>query len=170
MVVFNYRETDFATLFEGYCYMGLAMMEQNVKVQVENPYTHLMVVIDDQSLGEVIQKLCRNAVRMTKAGTIRAKYDYRHGELNIAIEDTGRGLSERDLKRVFDRFARDENNEREGTGLDMAIIKELVEQMGGTIELQSEEGKGSAAYVIIPCEMTAMEKKNFENGEMTIDN
>lgn len=170
MVEFNYRETDFATLFEGYCYMGLAMMEQNVKVQVENPYTHLMVVIDDQSLGEVIQKLCRNAVRMTKAGTIRAKYDYRHGELNIAIEDTGRGLSERFLKRVFDRFARDENNEREGTGLDMAIIKELVEQMGGTIELQSEEGKGSAAYVIIPCKMTAMEKKNFENGEMTIDN
>ena len=163
MVEFNYKETDFAALFDGYCYMGLAMLEQDVKVQVENPYTHLMVVIDEQSLGEVIQKLCRNAVRMTKAGTIRAKYDYRHGELNIAIEDTGRGLSEKDLPRVFERFARDENNQREGTGLDMAIIKELVEQMGGTIELQSEEGKGSAAYVIIPCEMTAMEKKNIED-------
>ena len=60
---------------------------------------------------------------------------------------------------MFDRFVRDENNQREGTGLDMAIIKELVEQMGGTIEVQSEEGKGSATYVIIPCEMTAMEKK-----------
>ena len=163
MVEFNYKETDFAALFEGYCYMGLAMLEQDVKVQVENPYTHLMVVIDEQSLGEVIQKLCRNAVRMTKAGTIRAKYDYRHGELNITIEDTGRGLSEKDLPRVFERFARDENNQREGTGLEMAIIKELVEQMGGTIELQSEEGKGSAAYVIIPCEMTAMEKKNIED-------
>ena len=159
MVEFNYKETDFATLFEGYCYMGLSSLNPDVKIQVENPYNHLMVKIDEQNIGEVIQKLCVNAARVTKAGTIRAKYDYRHGELNITIEDTGKGLSENDLKHVFDRFVRDENNQREGTGLDMAIIKELVEQMGGTIEVQSEEGKGSSTYVIIPCEMTAMEKK-----------
>lgn len=159
MVEFNYKETDFATLFEGYCYMGLSSLNPDVKIQVENPYNHLMVKIDEQNIGEVIQKLCVNAARVTKAGTIRAKYDYRHGELNITIEDTGKGLSEKNLKHVFDRFVRDENNQREGTGLDMAIIKELVEQMGGTIEVQSEEGKGSSTYVIIPCEMTAMEKK-----------
>ena len=159
MVEFNYKEIDFATLFDGYCYMGWSTLPPGVKVQVENPYNHLTVIIDDQCLGEVIEKLCLNAARVTKAGTIRAKYDYRHGELNITIEDTGKGLSEKELQHVFDRFARDENNEREGTGLDMAIIKELVEQMGGTIEIQSEEGKGSATYVIIPCKMTAMEKK-----------
>ena len=159
MVEFNYQETDFATLFEGYCYMGLSALNPDVKIQVENPYNRLMVKIDEQNIGEVIQKLCVNAARVTKAGTIRAKYDYRHGELNITIEDTGKGLSAKELPHVFDRFVRDENNQREGTGLDMAIIKELVEQMGGTIEVQSEEGKGSATYVIIPCEMTAMEKK-----------
>ena len=159
MVEFNYKETDFATLFDGYCYMGWSTLAPGVKVQVENPYNHLMVIIDDQYLGEVIGKLCLNAAHVTKAGTIRAKYDYRHGELNITIEDTGKGMSEQELQHVFDRFGRDENNEREGTGLDLAIIKELVEQMGGTIEIQSEEGKGSATYVIIPCEMTAMEKK-----------
>ena len=160
MVEFNYQETDFATLFEGYCYMGLSALAPEVKIQVENPYNHLMVKIDEQNVGEVIQKLCVNAARVTKAGSIRAKYDYRHGELNITIEDTGKGLSAKELPHVFDRFVRDENNQREGTGLDMAIIKELVELMGGTIEVQSEEGKGSATYVIIPCEMTAMEKKS----------
>lgn len=158
MVEFNYKETDFATLFDGYCYMGWSGLDAGVNVQVENPYKRLMVIIDEQILGEVISKLCLNAARVTKAGIIRAKYDYRHGELNISIEDSGRGLSGKDLKHVFDRFARDENNLREGTGLDMAIIKELVEQMGGTIEVQSEEGKGTAVYVIIPCEMTLMEK------------
>lgn len=159
MVEFNYKETDLAALFDGYCYMGWSMLAPGVKVQVDNPYNHLMVIIDEQCLGEVIGKLCLNAARVTTAGTIRAKYDYRHGELNIAIEDSGRGLSENEVPHVFDRFARNENNQREGTGLDMAIIKELVEQMGGTIEFQSEKGKGSAVYVIIPCEMTAMEKK-----------
>ena len=158
MVEFNYQETDFATLFEGYCYMGLSALNPDVKIQVENPYNRLMVKIDEQNMGEVIQKLCVNAARVTKAGSIRAKYDYRHGELNITIEDTGKGLSAKELPHVFDRFARDENNQREGTGLDMAITKELVELMGGTIEVQSEEGKGTAVYVIIPCEMTAMEK------------
>ena len=159
MVEFNYKETDLAALFDGYCYMGWSMLAPGVKVQVDNPYNHLMVIIDEQYLGEVIGKLCLNAARVTTAGTIRAKYDYRHGELNIAIEDSGRGLSENEVPHVFDRFARHENNQREGTGLYMAIIKELVEQMGGTIEFQSEKGKGSAVYVIIPCEMTAMEKK-----------
>ena len=159
MVEMNRQVTDFATLFEGYCYMGLSALSPDVKIQVENPYNHLMVRIDEQNTGEVIQKLCARAARGTKAGSIRAKYDYRHGELNITIEDTGKGLSAKALKHVFDRFVRDENNQREGTGLDMAIIKELVEQMGGTIEVQSEEGKGSSTYVIIPCEMTAMEKK-----------
>ena len=159
MVEFNFKETDLATLFDGFCYMGWSMLAPGVKVQVENPYNHLMVVIDEQIIGEIVSKLCLNAARVTKAGTIRAKYDYRHGELNITIEDTGRGLSENEVPHVFDRFARDENNQREGTGLDMAIIKELVEQMGGTIEFQSEKDKGSAVYVIIPCEMTAMEKK-----------
>lgn len=99
---------------------------------------------------------------MTSEGTIRAKYDYRHGELNISIEDTGRGLSKESLAHVFDRFARDENNKRNGTGLDMPIIREQVEQMGGSIEIQSEEGKGSTVYLIIPCEMSSLEKKNTE--------
>lgn len=159
MVEFNYKKADFATIFEGYCYMGLSALNPDVKIQIDNPYNHLIVNIDEQNLGEVIQKLCLNAARVTKSGSIRAKYDYRHGELNISIEDTGKGLSKKELQHVFDRFARDENDQREGTGLDMPIIKELIEQMGGTIELQSEEGKGTVAYVIIPCEMTDMEKK-----------
>lgn len=82
------------------------------------------------------------------------------GSLSISIEDTGRGLSEEEQKRVFERFARNEVGGDYSTGLDMPIIKELIEQMGGSIELQSEPGKGCTAYVIIPCKMTTMEKKS----------
>ena len=159
MVEFNYHECDFAMLFDGFCYMGWSNLNPGVKVSIENPYTRLIVKIDEQNLGSVIQKLCDHAACMTTEGTIRAKYEYRHGELNISIEDTGRGLSKKSLAHVFDRFARDENNKRNGTGLDMPIIRELVEQMGGSIEIQSEEGKGSTAYLIIPCEMNSLEKK-----------
>ena len=95
---------------------------------------------------------------MTETGTIRAKYDYRHGELNITIEDTSRGLSKKALSHVFDRFVHDDVIRGKGSGLNMPIIQEMIRQMGGSIEIQSEEGKGVTVYVIIPCEMTAMEK------------
>lgn len=159
MVEFNYKECDFASLFDGYCYMGWSVLSPGVEVSVENPYSQLMVKIDDQNLGQVIQKLCAYASRFTTEGTIRAKYEYRHGELNIAIEDSSKGISKEMLPHVFDRFARDETESHNGTGLDLPIVKELVEQMGGSIELQSEPGKGSTVYVIIPCEMSSMEKK-----------
>lgn len=160
MVEFNYKPNDFAILFDGFCYMGWSSLNPGVKVIVENPYSHLMVNIDDQNLGQVIQKLCANAAANTTEGTIRAKYEYRHGELTISIEDTGKGIDAKMLPRIFQRFARDEYNEPYGSGLDLPIVKELVEQMGGSIEIQSEKDKGTTAYLIIPCEMTSLEKKS----------
>lgn len=160
MVEFNYKDTDFATLFDGFCYMGWSNLNPDVKVTVENPYNHLIVTIDDQNLGTIIQKLCLNAARHTYEGTIRAKYEYRRGELAITIEDTGDGLSEEMQKHIFDRFAKNELSNRYVTGLDMPIIKELTEQMGGSIEIQSEQGKGSTAYISIPCKMSSLEKKS----------
>jgi len=164
MVEMNYQETDFAAMFDGYCYMGWSTLTPGVTVNVENPYSRLVIVIDGQQLGEVIHKLCAYAAHHTTEGYIRTKYEYRHGELSIAIEDTGAGYTKEALAHVFDRFAREEDNSRYGTGLDLPIIKELITQMGGSIEIQSEQGKGSTVYVIIPCEMREMEKRKEEGG------
>lgn len=152
-------ECDFALLFEGLCYMGWSTVSPNVKVSAENPYNHLVVKINEQHLGRVIQQLCEAAARYTSEGTIRAKYEYRHGELNISIEDTGLGMSKEALKRSFERFSRNQVGPAYTTGLEMPIVKEMIEQMGGSLELQTEEGKGTTSYIIIPCEMVSMEKK-----------
>ena len=93
------------------------------------------------------------------ATLMSAKYEYRHGELMITIEDTGEGLSPEALSKIFDRFVTDEKVKRQGTGLDMPIVKELVEQMNGSIEVQSELGKGTAFYISVPCEMASFDKK-----------
>ena len=159
MVEFNYKEADFAALFEGYCYMGWSMPNPGVTVSAENPYNHLIVTIDEKYLCEVIQKICAHAVRCTTEGYVRAKYEYRHGELSIAIEDTGKGIPQEAMSHLFDRFTKNKSVHQYDTGLELPIIKELVEQMGGTIEIQSEEGKGTTVYVIIPCEMSSLEKK-----------
>ena len=159
MVEFKYAECDFALIFDGLCYMGWGDVKDGVQLSVDNPYSRLIVNIDEHNLSLVIEKLCINAARHTEKGFIRSKYDYRHGELTITIEDSGEGVSQELLQHVFDRFPPYELRERYTTALDMPIVKETVEQMGGTIEIQSEPGKGSTAYVIIPCEMTSLEKK-----------
>jgi len=159
MVEFNKTECDFAAVFDGYCYMGFSELSPGVSISVENPYSRLVVTIDEQYLGQSIQKLCAMAARHTTQGFIRTKCEYHHGELNIMIEDTGRGHEKESLAHVFDRFARNESNERYGTGLDLPIIHELIEQMGGILEIQSEPDKGNTLYISIPCEMSSMEKK-----------
>ena len=159
MVEFNQEPNDFATLFDGWCYLGWSSLEPNVKAIIDNPYNHLVVNIDTQYLGMVIQKICTCSTNFTKEGSVRAKYEYHHGELSIVLEDTGIGIKKEALPHIFDRFVKDERNRFSGTGLDMAIIKELVEQMGGQIEVQSEYGKGTTCYIIIPCEMISREKK-----------
>ena len=159
MIEQNYQMSDFALLFEGWCYMGWTNVSPNVKAIVENPYNKLVVNIDQTNLAMAIEKICVLAAMHTTEGTIRAKYEYRHGELMITIEDTGRGLSAEALSKIFDRFVHDENVERQGTGLDMPIVKELIEQMNGSVEVQSEEGKGTTFYISIPCEMASFDKK-----------
>ena len=134
-------------------------MNPDVKVVVENPYNSLIVNIDQQNLGMVFEKICVYTGQNTQNGIVRAKYEYRHGELMITIEDTGRGLDTNALSKAFNRFAHEEGSEESGTGLDLPIVKELIEQMNGTIELQSELGKGSTFFVSIPCEMSSFEKK-----------
>ena len=159
MIEYNKMEIDFAMLFESYCQMGWSTVSPEVKTIVENPYERLLVDIDSEHLGAVIQKLCTQAAANTNEGTIRAKYEYRHGELTISIEDTGLGIDAKTLPRVFERFVRNEKEELCGTGLDLPIVQALVQQMGGTIEMQSEQGKGTTAWVSIPCEAHAIEKR-----------
>ena len=159
MIEYNYQECDFALLFEGWCYMGWSNLRPNVKAVVDNPYNRLLVNIDQQNLGMVIQKLCTHSGATTKEGTVRAKYEYRHGELTITIDDTSKGMSAQELENAFNRFTNEENSDTEGTGLDLPIVKELIEQMGGSIEVQSEQDKGTTFFVTMPCEMGVLEKK-----------
>jgi PAS domain S-box len=159
MVEINKHPADFALLFECWCNMGWTDHQPGVNVITENPYNHLMINIDETNLALVIQKLCACAAQNTSEGFIRAKYEYRNGMLIIKVDDTGKGLDAENQKRVFDRFNRNLEGKYCGTGLVLPIIKELTEQMGGTIEFQSEPGKGSTIWVTVPCEATTSERK-----------
>ena len=71
----------------------------------------------------------------------------------IRVEDTGIGIKEEDKTRIFERFYRADKgrcNRRSGSGLGLAIVKHIVEYYGGTIQVESELGKGSKFEVYLP--------------------
>ena len=163
MIEFNKAETDFALLFDSYCQMGWSNVRPEVRTSIESPYEQLLVNIDTEHVGMIIQRLCANAAVYTEQGYIRAKYEYRHGEIIFSVEDTSKGIEPEMLPFIFERFRRSEYEKLSGSGLDLPIVKAVVEKMGGTIEVQSEVGKGSTVWLTIPCEAEAIVKRNDIN-------
>ena len=159
MEEFKKEDVDFAQVFEGKCQMGLTTIKPDVKPIIHQPYNSLVVEIDLKHVSMVIQRLCTLSCMTTTQGSISASYEYRRGELTINVENTGAGVSAEELSHIFEHFSRDEKGQLKGSGLDMPIVQQLVLQMGGTIDIQSDYGKGTSVWVSIPCPAYKIEKK-----------
>ncbi len=112
---------------------------------------------DEIRMRQILNNLLSNAVKYTKQGTITLEVkgirDEGEFSLYMAVRDTGIGIKPEDLEKLFSSFQRLEEHKNryiEGTGLGLNITKQLVELMGGTIEVTSEYGKGSCFAVTIP--------------------
>ncbi|TSI04744.1 cell wall metabolism sensor histidine kinase WalK [Lysinibacillus sp. BW-2-10] len=100
---------------------------------------------DSKSINELIYILLENASQYTQQGSIIIKLATTDTAIKVFIEDTGIGISKEDLPLIFDRFYRsDLARKRDGTGLGLSIAKAIVEEHGGTIQVQSELGKGTS--------------------------
>ncbi len=105
---------------------------------------------DKNRLNQVISNFINNALKFTFSGSITLGY-YRQTDeyLRFYVRDTGMGIPKNKIKTVFDRFVK-LNSFVHGTGLGLSICKSLVEQMGGTIGVESEEGEGSCFWFTYP--------------------
>ena len=126
---------------------------------INNSYKSLRVKIDKHNLGIAIEKLCNYVGLSTNEGLIKSRYEYLHDELIVIVDSTDGGMDLEDATKMFDRFVSDGKNKRIGTGLDLPIVKEMIEQMGGTIDVLSEPDKGSSFFIALPCEMIDFERK-----------
>lgn len=113
---------------------------------------------DEIRIKQILTNLLSNAVKYTPQGTVTLKafskqIDADHSELWFSVTDTGIGIKEEDIPKLFTSFKRLElskNRAIQGTGLGLNITKQLVELMQGTITVESEYGKGSTFSVAIP--------------------
>jgi signal transduction histidine kinase len=115
-------------------------------------------VADERKVKQVVINLLSNAVKFTPAGgsvTVRARrvQEGTGGAIEIAVIDTGVGIAREDQALVFEEFRQargDYLRKSEGTGLGLSLAKRFVELHGGTIRVESEQGKGSTFAFILP--------------------
>ena len=144
MITVNQRAIDFASIFEGRCETSWHPYKKaGVDYSVQNPYQKLVIEIDEPKVSMIMDKIITNAAEHTTKGSILARYDYIGDQLVVSIEDTGDGIPEDAIEHIFERFVTGANT---GVGLGLSICHELIEYMGGKIQLKSKEGQGTTVW------------------------
>jgi signal transduction histidine kinase len=122
----------------------LAWQSGRVEVNASLPDGLSPVLVDAHRLEQVLLNLLRNATRHTPPGGIVVVLAENESEtVRIEVRDTGEGIDPADLPHIWERFYRGRNATSESVGLGLALSKELVEAMGGSVEAESIPGKGS---------------------------
>jgi PAS domain S-box-containing protein len=131
-----------------------ATFSERRKIEVQIDATEALVTGDMQRLGQVLENLLGNAIKYSPNGEpVAVRVRRRNGEIEIAVRDRGIGIPQAELTNLFSRFARGSNARRlgiTGTGFGLYLARLIVEKHGGTIGVESAEGKGSTFIVRLP--------------------
>ena len=123
--------------------------------------------LDGEKLQKVLNNLLSNALKHTPpGGGVTLRVSLAEERLCLAVQDTGRGIPEREQARIFDRYYQSTQPEaplQGGTGIGLALVRELARVMGGTIALSSAEGEGSTFTLCLPYQPVAAPEEYRES-------
>ena len=158
MITMKTRPVDFIKAIETKCY---SIWENNKKANVEfivkKPFKKLTLDVDEPNISIIIEKIITNAVQHTNQGRILVRYDYLGEELIVAVDDSGEGIPKNILAHIFERFVTgDGNNTRAGLGL--SICHDLIQHLGGSINIKSDQDKGTSVWFSVPCKAIELDR------------
>gem|GEM_PF-342835 len=127
---------------------------KQITIELQSPSTDLFARADRKGLQTILNNLIGNAVKYTpESGEVRIHWSSSGNQIQIDVADSGVGIASEHLPRIFERFYRvDEARSRDigGTGLGLSIVKHLVNEFGGSIDVESTPGEGSTFSVRLP--------------------
>jgi two-component system phosphate regulon sensor histidine kinase PhoR len=134
--------------------LAAAAQERGIQVEIDEPAPLPDLVGDESGLERLLVNLLHNAIKYNRpGGTVAIRLLRQGGDLLIEVADTGIGIPQDSLARIFERFYRvDKGRAREegGTGLGLAIVKHVAQAHGGQVEVESRPGRGSTFRVRLP--------------------
>lgn len=128
-------------------------LNKGISIDFSFPKGFPLIQSDEKKVHQIIQNIAGNAVKFTETGHVSISGTFQGSNTTIIIKDTGIGISKEDLPHIFDEFRQaDGSSSRsyEGSGLGLAISRRLITLLGGRITAESEPGKGSVFYVLLP--------------------
>lgn len=139
-----------------------------IELVAEKALPSLRIKTEKNRLMQVLNNLLNNATKFTSQGSITFGYELRDKQLYFYVKDTGCGIPADKVDSIFGRFVK-LNSFVQGTGLGLSICQTIVEHMGGHIGVESEEGKGSTFWFIIPYQPAETDtKKEEEHQPITV--
>ncbi len=138
--------------------ISVKAQEKGIKFLLSGQTQELKFKGDPVRIRQVILNLCSNAVKFTESGSVTLSVERKNAangidQVELSVTDTGIGISQDKINSIFDKFVQADssiNRKYGGTGLGLAITKTLTEAMNGSIDVQSEFGKGSVFKVTLP--------------------
>lgn len=130
--------------------------QKGIELHWELPRDPLPIRTDATRLKEVVSNLLQNAIKYTDRGSITLRVGKLPGadSVTVEVQDTGMGISEQHMTSIFEPFMQvhktSTENSRGGIGLGLSIVKRHLEQISGTISVESELGKGSTFRIVLP--------------------
>jgi signal transduction histidine kinase len=125
--------------------------KKGLSLDIDNPDVY--VEADRSRIRQVLVNLIDNAIAYTDEGTVRCRIRRRIDKVRVEVVDTGRGIDEEHLQRIFERFYRvdpDRSRESGGTGLGLSIVKQIISAHGEQIHVESTKGRGTRFWFELP--------------------
>ncbi len=155
-IPYNFHRINVADYF-GDCVeeVGMDLEQKNIELNYSNLTQHDTVVIaDPEQMKKVINNIINNSVKYLDKphGVIDIRILDEADSVHIEIEDNGKGIAQKDLGRIFERFYRTDasrNSAQGGSGIGLSIVKKIIEDHGGYIWATSKEGEGTCMHFVL---------------------
>ncbi len=168
----NPTSFNLQTFIQGIMHMFKAKVEgKKLELIIEAPDLNLWLKADTTRLTQILSNFLDNAIKFTASGSIRIRMHVEllpanESKLNVAIKDTGIGMTSEETSKLFNRFVQANKqtaSEYGGSGLGLSIVKKLIEKMGGMIKVESKPGEGTEfSFSVRCCTLSAGEKLALE--------
>ncbi|MFH0946445.1 MAG: ATP-binding protein, partial [Planctomycetota bacterium] len=147
----NRRAVDLRALIQDVADAHRALFQEaGMTIELDLPEGELEVRADPDGLKGVFGNLLENGLRHAAAGMVSLRVEREPGGLRVLVSDAGPGLPAGMEERIFERFVRGPSPSRRGTGLGLALVREVIEQHGGTVRAYNRDGGGACFELLLP--------------------